>query len=512
MAIIDLTGLTYYDGKIKQYMLNNRQVLAYDVVSNPGDGQTSFPPTGEDNKLYVAKDTNTMYRWDTLLSAYVAVGSGGGGSGTEMTGATDSVAGTGGTVPAPPAGANIKYLRGDKTWSNPVTKDTIKTALSTVLAQTDKFLNQNGEWVAVSINDSSVVHTSGAETVGGAKTFTSAPIVQSTSNKYKYIYFSNGTTNHGYIRCDSGTAGLLSSSQMSFCTVSPGSTNNNVERYSLPECALALTADASYNILTTKSTVAITQGGTGATSASAARTNLGLGGAATVNTASSISAGSTATTLPTCAAVASFVEGKGYLTSHQSLSTCVKTTGNQSMSGVISITNNTASSSMKTGALKVTGGIGCQGNIYGAKVYNAVWNDYAECRNADTLDAGFCVTETNRGVMTKTWERLQPGCKLTSDTFGTCMGETDEARTPIAVAGRVLAYPYRDISEYHLGDAVCSAPDGKIDIMSREEIKEYPERIVGTVSEIPGYDVWYGGTKDDPKPIQVNGRIWIYVR
>jgi len=81
------------------------------------------------------------------------------------------------------------------------------------------------------------------------------------------------------------------------------------------------------------------------------------------------------------------------------------------------------------------------------------------------------------------------------------MGETDTAKTPIAVAGRVLAYPYRDKSEYHLGDAVCSAPDGKIDIMTRDEIMMYPERIVGTVSEIPTYDIWQAGNKENPENI-----------
>jgi len=95
--------------------------------------------------------------------------------------------------------------------------------------------------------------------------------------------------------------------------------------------------------------------------------------------------------------------------------------------------------------------------------------------------------------MTKTTKRLMPGCKLISDTYGMIIGETETAKTPIAVTGRALAYPYRNIDEYHLGDAVCSAPDGKIDIMTREEIMTYPERIIGTVSEIPTYKTWKAG-------------------
>jgi len=123
-------------------------------------------------------------------------------------------------------------------------------------------------------------------------------------------------------------------------------------------------------------------------------------------------------------------------------------------------------------------------------LYGAVWNDYAECRSAEEIEPGYVVTETTTGRMIKATERLMPACKIVSDTFGFCIGETEKSKTPIAVTGRVLAYPYRDRSEYHLGDAICSAPNGTIDIMTREEIMMYPERIIGTVSEIPSYDVW----------------------
>jgi len=64
---------------------------------------------------------------------------------------------------------------------------------------------------------------------------------------------------------------------------------------------------------------------------------------------------------------------------------------------------------------------------------------------------------------------------------------------------------------------VCAADDGTVDIMTREEIIKYPECIIGTVSEIPTYDIWYAGqydndTKRGRLEIPINGRIWIYVR
>jgi hypothetical protein len=70
-----------------------------------------------------------------------------------------------------------------------------------------------------------------------------------------------------------------------------------------------------------------------------------------------------------------------------------------------------------------------------------------------------------------------------------------------------LAYPAEDRYSYPLGAAVCSGPNGTVSLMTREEIKEYPERIIGTVSEIPEYDEW--GTE---QKIKVNNRIWIRIK
>lgn len=139
-------------------------------------------------------------------------------------------------------------------------------------------------------------------------------------------------------------------------------------------------------------------------------------------------------------------------------------------------------------------------------VWGAVWNDYAEFRKSESLDPGRVVIEDISGEMKLATERLQPGANIISDTYGFTIGETQENKTPIAVAGRVLAYTYEDRYSYPLGSAVCSGPNGTVSLMTREEIKEYPERIIGTVSEIPEYETW--GTDN----VKVNGRIWIKVR
>ena len=171
------------------------------------------------------------------------------------------------------------------------------------------------------------------------------------------------------------------------------------------------------------------------------------------------------------------------------------------------ITSTTDSTSTTTGALIVSGGIGCAKTIRATKVYGAVWNDYAEYRHTQQdIQPGRCVIETGSGDLVMSMERLQPGANIVSDTFGFAIGETCDTKTPLAVSGRVLAYPYEEQSAYQAGDPVCSGPNGTISKMTREEVQAYPERIVGTVSEIPEYETWGTGN------VKVNGRIWIKVR
>ena len=142
----------------------------------------------------------------------------------------------------------------------------------------------------------------------------------------------------------------------------------------------------------------------------------------------------------------------------------------------------------------------------GTVLYGAAWNDYAEYRISDCKEPGRIICENGDDTLSLSIERLQPGANVISDTFGFAIGETKEAKTPVAVSGRVLAYPYENRNIYKPGDAVCAAPGGTVSKMTREEIREYPERIIGTVSAIPEYEIW------GEKEIQVNNRIWIKIK
>lgn len=139
-------------------------------------------------------------------------------------------------------------------------------------------------------------------------------------------------------------------------------------------------------------------------------------------------------------------------------------------------------------------------------LFGAAWNDYAEFRQSDESEAGRVVCETGKGDLILSTERLQPGAEIISDTFGFAIGETDKCKTPIAASGRVLAYTFENRYEFKAGDAVCAAPGGTVSKMTRDEIINYPDRIIGTVSEIPEYDTW------GQNNIKVNNRIWIRIR
>jgi hypothetical protein len=111
----------------------------------------------------------------------------------------------------------------------------------------------------------------------------------------------------------------------------------------------------------------------------------------------------------------------------------------------------------------------------------------------NSLKPGQVVTENGNGTMKLANQRLQKGCKILSDTYGYALGETIECKLPIAVSGRVLVYCDTPNEELEPGDCLCANYTGNAIKMTQEEIIKYPDRIIGTVSEFPDYEIWHAG-------------------
>ena len=136
-------------------------------------------------------------------------------------------------------------------------------------------------------------------------------------------------------------------------------------------------------------------------------------------------------------------------------------------------------------------------------LFGSAWNDFAEYRECDCNEPGTCVVEVGDGTLMTSNDYLLPAASIISDTYGMVIGANKESSSPLAVAGRVLA-KVENREELKVGDALKTAPHGKLAKMTREEIKEYPDRIVGYVSEFPTYEEWNG--------VKTNGRIWIKIK
>ena len=140
-------------------------------------------------------------------------------------------------------------------------------------------------------------------------------------------------------------------------------------------------------------------------------------------------------------------------------------------------------------------------------IFGAAWNDYAEYRCGDVTEGGYCVVEKGDDTLVLSNARMIPGANLTSDTFGFAIGKSETCQTPVAVSGRVLAYPYEPTEEFkkNIGRPVCSGPNGTVSIMSDEEYKEKGYCAIGTISAVPAYETWGSAN------VKVNGRVWIKV-
>jgi len=146
------------------------------------------------------------------------------------------------------------------------------------------------------------------------------------------------------------------------------------------------------------------------------------------------------------------------------------------------------------------------GTISGfSKVYNAVWNDYADYISLEgptPIIPGRVYSYNGHFHQIASSYAEMGVIGICSDTFSFVAGhKEDEFQVPIAVCGFVLAYVDK---VYPSGTPLTSATDGGLTEMTLETKMKFPERLLATFYKEEKSTAWYG--------IEVNGRHWVQVR
>ena len=148
------------------------------------------------------------------------------------------------------------------------------------------------------------------------------------------------------------------------------------------------------------------------------------------------------------------------------------------------------------------------GEFRAAKVWGAVWNDYADFQKLnDKLVYGKAYYDTAEGAKICN-KRCQMGIMgVATNTFGTSVGQGANygLEIPIAVAGWVLAYVDK---EYATGTPLTNDEQGNLTEMTLEEKRNYPERLIATYKK-KELDTEWG---IEGKKIKVDGRHWVQVK
>ncbi len=147
--------------------------------------------------------------------------------------------------------------------------------------------------------------------------------------------------------------------------------------------------------------------------------------------------------------------------------------------------------------------INYDGYFYATRVYNAVWNDFADYQPLleDIYIPGYCYYETGSGIK-KCFKRRQRGVVgVCSDTFGISVGQdSNKHQIPMAVSGWVLAHVDKD---YKPGTALINDKNGKLTKARWYEKIFFYDRVIGFYAR---------KEKEEWNSLKVNGRVWIKVK
>ncbi len=166
-----------------------------------------------------------------------------------------------------------------------------------------------------------------------------------------------------------------------------------------------------------------------------------------------------------------------------------------------------------TGAVSGSGsdagtGLEASGDFAAQRVWNAVWNDVADFQLLnDKLIYGKCYYDTKEGAKICTERCQMSAIGMASDTFGFAAGTgaNPGSEVPIAIGGWMLAYVDQ---EYPSGTPLTNDENGDLTEMTKEEKREYPERLLAIYKKPETSEKW----GPENRQIEVNGRHWVKVK
>jgi hypothetical protein len=140
------------------------------------------------------------------------------------------------------------------------------------------------------------------------------------------------------------------------------------------------------------------------------------------------------------------------------------------------------------GNLDVTNDINASGNITGAKVFNAVFNDYAECFETKVHfnDCKNRIVEIKNNKVYISSPESEAVVGIVSDSYGFVLYGIEEEiqngeKVPIGMAGTLMVDSEDIVDEKNINRFICSGNEGKSRVIPKGEAYKYEGKIVGKI-------------------------------
>ena len=130
------------------------------------------------------------------------------------------------------------------------------------------------------------------------------------------------------------------------------------------------------------------------------------------------------------------------------------------------------------------------GYLYATRVYNAIYNDYAECFYSDGLIYSEVVNRIVEvdfdGKLSLAKEKSDGVIGIVSDSYGFLLNGSEEeiengSKIPIGLAGTLYVDSEDIVDDKNIHRFVCSGKDGKARVIPKGKAHKYEGCVVGKI-------------------------------